>query len=114
MKIHSLKLTIQDTISKDKKPVAVLAGTVFIDEGKYKEDTNGPVLDKEGEKIPYYETINFVTSLDKNPEMKKHVQALLVEALTLKDMEIEKTNGTLSHFVRNIKSLGTNLPTKKK
>lgn len=100
MKIHSLKLTLQDVGTADNKKVAAIFGTVFIDNGQFKEDANGPVLDENGEKTPIFETINFTTALDNVEHFKQIAQTMIVEALTLKNMEIAEENGTLSHFVR--------------
>jgi hypothetical protein len=107
MKINSLKLTLQDVESSDKKKIAVIFGTVFIDNDKYKEDINGPVLDEHGEKIPVYETINFTTALDNIEHFKQIAQEIIIEALTLKNMKIAEKNGELSHF---IESVGGDLP----
>jgi hypothetical protein len=102
MKIHSLKLTLQDVETADKKKVAAIFGTVFIDNDQFKEDINGPVLDENGEKTPIYETINFTTLLSNVEHFKQIAQTMIIEALTLKNMEIAEENGTLSHFVRSI------------
>lgn len=103
MKINSLKLTIQDVETADGKPIAAIMGTVFIEDGTFKKDINDQlVLDQEGMPIPFYETINFTTALSSAPSLKKDIQALIIEALTLKNLEIAKENGTLSHFVQTI------------
>lgn len=102
MKIHSLKLTLQDVETSDKKKVAAIFGTVFIDDGKVKMDLNGPVLDENGEETPIYETINFTTALANVEHFKQIAQTMIIEALTLKNMEIAEKNGELSHFVRAI------------
>lgn len=102
MKIHSLKLTLQDVETADKKKVAAIFGTVFIDNDTYKMDINGPVLDENGEKTPIFETINFTTLLKNVDHFKQVAQQMIIEALTLKNMEIAEKNGDLSHFVRSV------------
>lgn len=102
MKINSLKLTIQDAITKDKKPIAAVYGTVFIDNDEFKEADGEFVLDEYGEKIPVYETINFTTALSYVTGFKAMIQQMIIEALTLKNMEIAKENGELSHFVQSV------------
>lgn len=112
MKIHSLKLTIQDMPGKDGKLFAAVYGTLILDTGEVKLDADGkPVVDKEDVVIPILENINFITPLNASKELKACVQALAVEALTLKDMEVSKKNGQLSHYVEAIKGAA---PKKKK
>lgn len=112
MKIHSLKLTIQDMPGKDGKLFAAVYGTLTLDMEEPALDEKGnPKVDKEGQAISMLDDINFVTNLNSSPELKKVVQALAVEALTLKDMEVAKKNGQLSHYVDKIKALD---PRKKK
>lgn len=106
MKIHSLKLTIQDLPDKNGELFAGVYGTLTIDTGEVKRDENGePVADKEGMLIPILDDINFVQALNKSKELKAVVQAIAVEALTLKDMTIAKKNGQLSHYIKSVKGL---------
>ena len=112
MKIHSLKLTVQDMPGKDGKLFAAVYGTLTLDMEEPALDEKGEAkVDKEGQPISMLDDINFVTSLNSSPELKKVVQALSVEALTLKDMEVAKKNGQLSHYIEKIKALD---PRKKK
>lgn len=106
MKINSLKLTIQDMPDKEGKLFAAVYGTLILDTGEVKQDKDGkPVVDKEGVLIPILENINFITPLNSSKELKACVQALAVEALTLKNMEIAKKEGQLSHFVQAIEGV---------
>lgn len=106
MKINSLKLTIQDMPDKEGKLFAAMYGTLILDTGEVKQDKDGkPVVDKEGVVIPILENINFIAPLNKSKELKAVVQSLCIEALTLKDMEIAKKNGQLSHYVEKIKGM---------
>jgi len=102
MKIHSLKLTLQDVETKDKQKLAVIFGTVFIDNDKYKENSVGFEFDEHGEKIPVFEVINFTTALNNVEHFKQISQELIIEALTLKNMQIAKENGELSHFIEAV------------
>lgn len=107
MKIHSLKLTIQDMKTSDDKDVAAVMGTVFIEDGEFKKNEDGNiVLDDAGDPIPIYETINFTTALHTNRELKRVVQELIIEAVSLKNLEIAKENGTLSHYLKAMTTLG--------
>lgn len=91
---------------KDGKLFAAVYGTLILDTGEVKRNEAGePVVDKEGVLIPILENINFITPLNSSKELKACVQALAVEALTLKDMEIAKKNGQLSHYVASIKGI---------
>lgn len=112
MKIHSLKLTFQDVETKDKKTVAVVFGTVYLDDGKVKMDINGPVLDEHNETTPEFETINFTTALANIEGGKKLIQQLVMEALTLKNLKIAERNGELSHFIEAVGGSALAKPTK--
>lgn len=104
MQIHSLKLTIQDMPDKTGKLFAAVYGTLIIDTGETAKDAEGnEKKDKEGQVIPILENINFITPLNSSRELKMCVQGLAIEALTLKDMEISKKNGQLSHYVDAVK-----------
>lgn len=93
MQIHSLKLNIQDVHTKDAAKVAVVMGTLFIDDGK--KVVNSETMKPE----PAYETINFTTLLSNNETFKRSIQDLIMEALTLKNLKIAKENGNLTHFL---------------
>jgi len=114
MKIHSLRLIVQDMPDKDGKLFAVVSGTLTIDTGEVKTDEKGkPVVDKEKVVVPILEDINFMIPLNSSKELKAVVQSLAVEALTLKDMEIAKKNGQLSHYVESVKGFAPDAPKKK-
>lgn len=103
MKIHSITLTVQDGETSDNHKIAIVAGTLFVDNDKIHEHEDGtPDTDKKGEEVKDLEKINFVTSLDENPELMKVIQALAIEALTLKNLKIAEKNGTLSHFIESV------------
>lgn len=93
MQIHSLKLTFQDIVTKDAAKLAVVNGTLFIDTGK--QVANTETLKPE----PEFETINFTTALGNSPDLKRIIQTLVMEALTLKNLKIAKENGNLTHFL---------------
>ena len=95
MQVHSLKLTIQDVHTKDNAKIAAVMGTLFIDTGK--TVANAETLQPE----PELETIHFTTALNTDPELKKVIQALIVEAATLKNLKIAKESGTLNHFLES-------------
>lgn len=112
MKIHSLKLTIQDMPDKKGNLFAAVYGTLTLDMEEPALDEKGePKVDEEGQAISMLDDINFVTPLNASKELKTVVQALSVEALTLKDMQVAKKNGQLSHYIEKIKALD---PRKKK
>lgn len=96
MQIHSLKLTFQDIVTKDAAKLAVMMGTLFIDNG-------GKVLNnKNGEFEPKLESIQFTTALSNAPDLQAALQPLIMEALTLKNIKIAKENGTLTHFLESV------------
>ena len=106
MKIHSLKLTIQDMPGKDGKLFAAVYGTLTLDMEEPALDEKGEQkLDAEGQPISMLDDINFVTPLNASKELKAVVQSMAVEALTLKDMKVAKKNGQLSHYVDSVKGL---------
>jgi len=93
MQIHSLKLTFQDIVTKDAAKLAVVLGTLFID------NEEKVLNEKTGEFEPALESIQFTTALSTNPELEKVIQGIMMEALTLKNIKIAKENGTLTHFL---------------
>ena len=121
MKIHSLKLTIQDTPDKKGELFAGVFGTLVIDTGEVAMDADGvtPKLDAEKQQIPILDDINFAVALNQSKELKTVIQELAIQALTLKDMQVAKKNGQLSHYIEKIKALapkkrGNNRTPKKK
>lgn len=96
MQIHSLKLTIQDVRTKDSAKIAVVMGTLFIDEGK--KQSNPETMQPE----PVYEQINFTTALNNSSKFKQCIQEMIIEALTLKNLKIARENGNLTHFVESV------------
>lgn len=101
MKINSLKLIIQDMPDDKGKLFAAVYGTLIIDTGETKKDEDGvtEAKDAEGEAIKILENINFITPLNQSLELRRVIQALANEALTLKNYAIAKENGQLSHFI---------------
>ena len=97
---------------KDGKLFAAVYGTLTLDMEEPALDEKGEQkLDAEGQAISMLDDINFVTPLNTSKELKMVVQSLAVEALTLKDMQVAKKNGQLSHYIEKIKALD---PRKKK
>jgi len=106
MKIHSLKLTVQDVPSKEGRNIATVFGTLTLDTEEVAKDAEGKErLDAEGATIPVLDDINFVIPVNSSPELKAVIQSLAVQALTLKDMEIAKKNGQLSHYVQAVEGV---------
>lgn len=104
-KIHSLTITIQDVETADKKKASVIFGTLFIDNGEFQKDGSGELaLDAAGEPVPDYEKIQFTDALHRpdNALFKRCIQSMIVQALTLKDLEIAKRDGSIAHFVQSI------------
>ena len=96
MKIHSLKLTLQDAETQDRYKIAVVYGSVTIDNDVYQQDSNGDMLDEEGKKIPLYETVNFTAELDSLVNFKEQgidsfrsfAQNIITQALSMQDSKI--------------------------
>lgn len=103
MKVHSLKLTIQDMPDKKGKLFAAIFGTVVLDTGEKAKDEKGNIkLDDEGQEIPILDNINCIVPLNQNKIFKSNIQAFLVEAITLKNLKIAEKNGQMSHFLEAI------------
>lgn len=103
MQIHSLKLTVQDVVSKEGVKIATVFGTLILDTGdKAKTETGEDRLDAEGMTIPVLDNIDFVIPINSSKELKAVIQGLAAEALTLKNLEIAKKEGQLSHYVKEI------------
>lgn len=101
MKVDSIRLHIQDMPDKKGELFAVVSGKITLDTGEIKLDEFlKPVLDSEGEEIPILDDINVMFPLNKEPSFKTNIEAIAMEALTLKNLEIAKENGQISHFVQ--------------
>lgn len=91
---------------KEGKLFAAVYGTLTLDMEEPALDEKGEAkVDAEGQAVSMLDDINFVTPLNNSKELKACVQSIAVEALTLKDMEVAKKNGQLSHYVQAIKAL---------
>lgn len=112
MQVHSLKLTIQDVPGKEEGEMfAACFATVTLNTGEVAKNEDGTDrLDEAGELIPILEEINTVFPLDKDEIFKGNIQAILMEALTLKNWQIAKENGQLSHFVEAMGGDADKLP----
>lgn len=104
MKVHSLKLTIQDVPDADSGELfAACFATVVLNTGEVAKNADGTdKLDEEGQPVYMMEDINTVFPLNKDEVFKGNIQAILMEALTLKNWQIAKENGQLSHFVEAV------------
>ncbi len=99
---------IQDMPDKKGNLFAAVSGKLTLNTGDIKLDKKGnAVLDEAGDMIPILDDINFIFSLNKYPDFKTQIQAMAVEALTLKNMQIAEENGQLSHFVEAVGAVGT-------
>lgn len=106
MQIHSLKLTVQDVVSKEGDKIATVFGTLILNTGEKAKDARGEDRrDAEGDTIPVLENIDFVIPVNSSKELKAVIQSLAVQALTLKDMEIAEKEGELSHYVQAIQGI---------
>lgn len=104
MQVHSLKLTIQDMPDKNGKLFATVSGTLTIDTGEKKKNDDGTdYVDAEGDNVAILEDINFMSALNSSKELKACVQGMIVEALTLKNMQVSKKVGQMSHYVESLK-----------
>jgi len=111
MKVDSVRLHIQDMPDKKGELFAVVSGKITLDTGEVKLDEHlKPVLDEYGDEIPILDDINVMFPLNKEITFKSNIQAIVMEALTLKNLEIAEENGQISHFV---KAMGVE-PEKKK
>jgi hypothetical protein len=103
MKIDSIKLHIQDLPDKKGKLFAAVSGKVTLNTGEVKLDEKlEVVLDENGDEIPILEDINMMFALNKDPSFAANIQAIAMEALTLKNLEIAEENGQISHFVQAV------------
>lgn len=97
--------------SKEGRNIATVFGTLTLDTEEVAKDSEGNErLDAEGTTIPVLDDINFVIPVNSSPELKAVIQSLAVQALTLKDMEIAKKNGQLSHYVQAVKGVAPEQP----
>lgn len=102
MHIDSLTLKIQDLPDKEGKMFATVSGKLTLNTGEFKKNDDGTdYIDEEGDKVAVLDDINFMSALDAYPEFKTCIKQLCTEALTLKNLEVNKEAGAglLSHFV---------------
>jgi hypothetical protein len=103
MKIHSLKLTIQDVPNEEGELFAGVFGSIVVDTGEVAKNEDGTNrLDEDNVEVPILEDIQFIFPLDKDEVFKGNIQAIVMEALTLKNWQIAKENGQLSHFIEAV------------
>ena len=103
MKIDSIKLHIQDLPDKEGKLFAAVSGKITLNTGEIKVDEKSvPVLDEHGDEIPILDDINVMFALNKDPSFKSNIEAIAMEALTLRNLEIAEENGQISHFVKEM------------
>ncbi len=94
MKIHSLKLTIQDMLLKDNVVNAGVFGSLLIDDGK------DEIID--GKKTRVYERLQFTMSLDAVPEFKAQIKSMITQCLELNKMEVEREEFFMSHVIKQM------------
>jgi hypothetical protein len=119
MKVHSLKLTIQDLPDENGDLFAGVFGSLVMDTEEVAKNEDGTdrmqqieetFTNEKGEEeirtvettIPILEDVQFIFPLNKDEIFKGNIQAILIEALTQKNWEIAKENGQLSHFIQAV------------
>ena len=86
MKIHSVRITIQDVYTSDDVPVVAGFTDIFIDQGE-------KMVSEDGEEQPKYKKLSSTFLLGKNPKFKQEIQKMVIETITLHDLEEKKKNG---------------------
>ena len=104
MKIHSFSMTVQDlpdpTDKKKKRKFAGIFGSIKINlEEPVLDEKGKPEVDGDGNPLTTFDKINFVLPLRRNPEVKKVIQEMVIEALTLRGMKVAEEDGELSHYM---------------
>lgn len=99
MKIHSLKLTIQDVVLKDAINAGVF-GTLLIDDGKFE------IVD--GKKTRVYDKLQFTMSLDVVPEFKEQIKGMIQDCLVLNKLEVDREEYFMSHTIKQLEERAKN------
>ena len=94
MKIHSIRITIQDVETTDKIPVVAGFTDVFIDNDEVMLDDEGNVkLDDENLPQKKYEKISSTWLLSQNVVFKREIQKMVITMITQHDIEQRKAKG---------------------
>ena len=120
MKIHSIKITIQDVLTTENTPVVAGFTDIFLDHGQVMIDEEGqPLLTEDGLSQPKFEKISATWLLSQNKVLKAEIQKMAIETITLHDLEQQKKTGKPLDFSVEFglgikKAKGLNVKVKKK
>lgn len=94
MKIHSIRITIQDVQTTENVPVVAGFTDIFLDHGETMVDDEGQVkLDEDGLPQKKFEKISATWLLSHNVLLKREIQKMVIETITQHDIEQRKTTG---------------------
>lgn len=99
MKIHSIRITIQDVETTEGIPVVAGFTDIFIDNGEIMLDDEGKTkLADDGLPHKKFEKISTTWLLNNNVVFKREIQKMAIEAITQFDIEQRKEKGEELNF----------------
>lgn len=94
MKIHSIKILIQDVVTSDKVPVVAGFTDIYLDNDETMLDDEGnPKLTEDGLPQKKFEKISATWLLSQNVVLKREIQKMVITAITQYDIEQRKAKG---------------------
>lgn len=94
MKVHSIRITIQDVQTKEKIPVVAGFTDIFLDHNEVMLEDDGSVkLDEDNLPQKKYEKITATWLLSQNVVLKREIQKMVITAITQHDIEQRKKTG---------------------
>lgn len=94
MKVHSIRITIQDVQTAENVPVVAGFTDIFLDHGEIMLDDEGNVkLDEDNLPQKKYEKITATWLLSQNVVLKREIQKMVIQAITIHDIEQRKASG---------------------
>lgn len=94
MKIHSIRITIQDVETSDKIPVVAGFTDVFLDNDEVMLDDDGNVkLDDDNLPQKKFEKISSTWLMSQNVVLKREIQKMVITMITQHDIEQRKAKG---------------------
>lgn len=113
MKIHSIRITIQDVMTAENIPVVAGFTDIFLDNDEIILDDEGnPKLTDEGLPQKKFEKISATWLLSQNVVLKKEIQKMVITTLTQFDIDRRKEKGEALNLPDDM-GLGIMKPKKK-
>lgn len=94
MKVHSIRITIQDVPTAENVPVVAGFTDIFLDHGEFMVDDEGNTkLTEDGEPQKKFEKITATWLLSQNVVIKREIQKMVITAITQHDIKQREETG---------------------